>query len=231
LISDSDIRFISGNFGVPPGHAGNVVRLLQEGMSVPFISRYRKEQTGNMDEALVNLISERYDLVCELNQRKGTILKTIEQQGKLSDELKDIIAGCYSPAGLEDIYLPFKPKKRTKAVIAAEMGLRPLADMLLDPGEKGAADELAGRFLTTLNSDQTATDALEWAGYIIAESFSENTILRSRLREQMYGKGLLVSEVKKDFREKRTKFDDYYQFSEPVKKIPAHRVHAVFRCE
>ncbi|MEN8155224.1 MAG: Tex-like N-terminal domain-containing protein, partial [Acidobacteriota bacterium] len=182
MITEAEIRFIAAGCGTEIIGTTNIIEMLEEGSSVPFISRYRKEQTGNMDEELVNLVSERYDFLKEINIRKATILKTIDQQGKLSEEIKKEIRDCYSSSELEDLYLPFKPKKRTKAVMAKEMGLQPLADDIIDPGINGTSEQLAEKFIIARNETKSIEEALEWAGYIIAEKFSENSKLRSELR-------------------------------------------------
>ncbi|MEN8221834.1 MAG: Tex family protein [Acidobacteriota bacterium] len=231
MITEAEIGFISNNCGTDTRGTSNIVQLLEEGLSVPFISRYRKEQTGNIDEELVNSISDHYDLIKEINLRKATILKTIEQQGKLSDKLENKIRSCYSPSELEDLYLPYKPKKRTKAVIAKEKGAQPLADDIINPQVKGSPRILAQKLITSENEIGSIDEALELAGFIIAENFSENIKLRSGLRDHLKRTGLLVSQVKKEFKDKRSKFEQYYKFSEPVRTIPSHRILAIFRGE
>lgn len=231
MITEAEIRFISNSCGTESRGTTNIIKMLEEGLSVPFISRYRKEQTGNIDEELVNSISDRYDLLKEINLRKATILKTIEQQGKLSVELKEKIRDCHSPSELEDLYLPYKPKKRTKAVIAKEKGFGPLADDILDPEINGSSERLAGDFISSGNKAESIEKALELSGFIIAEKFSENMKFRTYLRGYLNQNGNLVSEVKKEFKDKRSKFEQYYDYHESVKKLPSHRIHAVFRGE
>jgi len=192
LITEAEIRFISTKCGTNTGGTSNIVKMLEEGLSVPFISRYRKEQTGNIDEESVNSVSDQYDLIKEINLRKTTIIKTIDKQGKLSEDLQQKISKCYSISELEDLYLPFKPKKRTKAVIAREIGAQPLADGILDPHINGSARMLAEKFVSSENDIDSIEKALELAGYIIAENFSENMKLRAGLRDYLNKSGLLI---------------------------------------
>lgn len=231
MITESEIRFIAKSSRTDLSGTTNIIEMLKEGASVPFISRYRKEQTGNMDEELVNLVSESYDFIKDINLRKATIFKTIDQQGKLSKELENKILNCFSTSELEDLYLPFKPKKRTKAVMAKEMGLKPLADEIIDPNISGTPEQLAESFIIKSDLKKGVVEVLEWAGYIIAEQFSENSRLRSELRKYLNQKGMLTSVVKKKFKDKRSKFEQYYDFRESVNSIPSHRIMAVFRGE
>jgi len=231
VISVSDIEYIFINSKTDKQDTVNVINMLNEGLSVPFISRYRKERTGNMDEESVNLINNFFNFIKELNLRKNTILKSVEQQDLLTDELKNKIEKCYSLSELEDIYLPFKPKKRTKAVIGKEKGLEPLSVLILDPSIKDSAEDLALNFLSTEKGVGSTDEALEWAGYIIAEKFSEDIRLRKKLRDHLKKSGMLNSVVRKEFKNKRSKFEQYYDFSESVLKIPSHRILAIFRGE
>jgi uncharacterized protein len=208
LITEAEIRFISSSCGTENRGTTNIVRMLKEGLSIPFISRYRKEQTGNMDEELVNSVSDSYDLLKEINLRKATIIKTIEQQGKLSAELKEKIRDCHSPSELEDIYLPYKPKKRTKAVIAKEKGVGPLADDILDPEIIGSSEKLAEKFIASGNIAESIEEVLELAGFIIAEKFSENSKLRRELRKYLNHSGFLSSEVKKSSKTKEVSLNN-----------------------
>lgn len=231
MITETEVQFISTRCGTDLRGTSNILKMLEEGLSVPFISRYRKEQTGNIGEESVNSVSDKYDLIKEINLRKVTILKTIEQQGKLSADLESKIRNCYSPSELEDLYLPYKPKKRTKAVIAREMGAEPLAEDIVNPQVKGNPRMLAEKLLNSQNKISSVDEALELAGFILAENFSENLMLRSGLRDYLIKTGFLVSKVKKEFRDKRSKFEQYYKFSESVRTIPSHRILAVFRGE
>ena len=231
MLNDKDITFIAQKCETKFNQAQSVVAMLLEGMTVPFISRYRKEKTDNLDEEKVNLVNESFEYVKELNDRKETVLKTIEQQGKLTAELKKKIEDTYSKTELEDIYLPYKPKRRTKATVAKEKGLEPLALSILDENFSGSVAELAETFISVEKKVDSAADAITGAGHIIAEMFSENTDLRKRVRRDMFEKGLLYVSVTKDFQDTRSKYEQYYDFNEPVKTIPSHRILAVRRGE
>ncbi|MCP5108499.1 MAG: RNA-binding transcriptional accessory protein [bacterium] len=211
--------------------AASVVEMLMEGNTVPFISRYRKEKTGNLDELKVQLVKEAYDYLKELNERKETVLKTIDSQGKLTDELKKTIEDTYSKTDLEDIYLPYKPKRRTKATMAKEKGLEPLALAILDETVTEPLEALAEPFISEEMKVNSIKEALEGAGHIIAEQYSENAGLRKRIREEVAEKGILNVSVTKEFADERSKFEQYYDYKEPVKTIPSHRILAIRRGE
>lgn len=231
MLNDNDINFIAKKCETRFDQAKNVAAMLLEGMTVPFISRYRKEKTGNLDEEKVNLVNENFEYVKELNDRKVTVLKTIEQQGKLTDELRKKIEATYSKTELEDIYLPYKPKRRTKATVAKEKGLEPLALSILDENFTGSVEELAETFISEEKGVNSAAEAIEGAGHIIAEQFSENTELRKKVRKDMFEKGILYVAVTKDFRDSRTKYEQYYDYNEAVKSLPSHRILAIRRGE
>lgn len=231
MLNERDLIYIAGTCQAQLFQAHNVVELLIEGNTVPFISRYRKERTGNLDELKVQQVKETYDYINELNERKETVLNTIESQGKLTDELRKKIEDTYSKTELEDIYLPYKPKRRTKATIAKEKGLEPLALSILDPAVSEALEVLAAPFVSEEKQVTSIQEALEGAGYIIAELFSENAGLRKLIREEVAEKGILVVAVTKEFENERTKFEQYYDFREAVKTMPSHRILAVRRGE
>ena len=229
--SKKDIQYISQMCNVLENQVKSVVELLLEGNTVPFISRYRKEITGNLDEEKVNNVNDQFEFINELNDRKDTILKTIEGQGKLSEELRFKIENIYSKTELEDIYLPYKPKRRTKAAIAKEKGLEPLSDLILDIKIKGTVNKLAEGYVDREKGVESVEDALIGAGHIIAEVFSENLELRKKLRNELSSKGVLKVVVTKDFKGSRTKFEQYYDYSEKIRSIPSHRLLAVKRGE
>ena len=170
------------------------VALLLEGSTVPFIARYRKEATGELDEVQIRQIQERLEYHTELNERRQTILKSIEEQGKLTAELQAKIEGSRKKTELEDLYLPYKPKRRTKASIAKERGLEPLAGLLLSATGSGeSAERLATPFINTELEVATAEEALTGAGHIIAEQVSDNAAARAAVRELTWQKGLFCS--------------------------------------
>ncbi len=206
-------------------------RNLQVGISNGF-ARYRKDQTGTLNEIELRDISHRRDYLQELVDRKETILKSIEEQGKLTPELKAQIEACKDKTLLEDIYAPFKPKKRTRATIAKELGLEPLARLMWAQENTGnTAEEIARIYLSEEKGLADPRAALKGAADILAEEVADNAEYRQYLRNKVEKTGVMVSKVKKDFEKQETKFKDYYDFSEPVSKIPSHRMLALRRGE
>ena len=206
------------------------IELLDEGSTVPFIARYRKEATGNLDEVQIRDIEEKLAYFRELEERRETILNTIDEQGKLTPELKAKIEAALEKNELEDLYLPYKPKRRTKASIAREKGLEPLAQYLWNqqPGE-ASLPEYAQTFINETLSVPTAEEALTGARHIIAEWISENAEFRKVLRQMMMENGTVVSKGIEGVPDPEGKYKLYLQFSEPASKIPSHRMLAVRR--
>lgn len=222
------IEIIARQLGIREKQVTNTIQLLNEGATVPFISRYRKERTGSLDELKVLQIKEQNDKFTELEKRKETILKTIDEQEQLTPELKTRIQNCYDPVELEDIYLPYKPKRRTKATIARERGLEPLAKIVMKQFERNP--EL--RAQSFLNKDvQTPEDALAGARDIIAEWISENEKARNIVRRAFEKEAVITSKVVKGEEEEAEKYRDYFDWSEPLKKCPSHRLLAMRRGE
>ena len=221
---------ISKDSGVTAKQVTATVGLLDEQGTVPFIARYRKEVTGNLDEVQIRTIADRLDYYKELLARRDTVLKSIEEQGKLSDELKTRILACYEKSELEDLYLPYKPKRKTKASVAIEKGLEPLARFIYDQitGEK-TIDELAESLVNAEKQVSTKEEALEGALHIVAEWISEGLEVRRGLREMFLHEGMVVAKVNKDKTGQKTKYEMYYDFREPVAKIPSHRMLAIRR--
>ncbi len=208
----------------------NTIALLEEGATVPFISRYRKERTGSLDEVAVRNISEKLKYYTELEKRKETILKTIKEQDKLTPELEKEITGCKEKEKLEDLYLPYKPKKRTRATIAKEKGLEPLADLImLQLTNTGSKLEKAREFLNPEKGVETPEQALEGARDIVAERIADDAAVREKLRDYIWANGKLVSKVMKDWAGKESKFQMYYEFSGTIKDMPGHRLLAIRR--
>ncbi|MFI7418710.1 Tex family protein [Nonomuraea sp. NPDC049684] len=219
---------IAAELGVRDGQVQAAVDLLDGGATVPFIARYRKEVTGALDDAQLRTLEERLRYLRELDERRAAILESIESQGKLDDELRAQIMAAETKARLEDIYLPYKPKRRTKAQIARELGLEPLADKLLgDPTLHPAT--VAAEFVTEGVADAGA--ALEGARAILIERFAEDADLIGELRERLWSRGRLVSKVREGKQEAGAKFSDYFDFTEPFTKLPSHRILAMFRGE
>ncbi len=204
------------------------VQLLDEGATVPFIARYRKEVTGGLTDTQLRLLEERLRYLRDLEERRATVLKSIEDQGKLTPELEEAILEADTRARLEDLYLPYKPKRRTKAQIAREAGLEPLARQLFDDPSRVPEEVAAGY----VNADKNVADvkaALEGARYILMEEFAEDAELVGQLREYLWENANLKSTVVEGKEEEGTKFADYFDFAEPIKDIPSHRALAMFR--
>jgi protein Tex len=223
-------RRIAGELAVREGQVAAAVELLDGGATVPFIARYRKEVTGGLDDAQLRTLEERLRYLRELAERRAAILDSIRAQGKLDDALTERIMAADSKARLEDIYLPYKPKRRTKAQIAREAGLEPLADLLLaDPG-RGPQDAAAG-FVAPERDVPDAAAALDGARAILAERFAEDADLIGELRELMWSRGRLVSRVREGGEQAGAKFADYFEFGEPFTALPSHRILAMMRGE
>ena len=206
------------------------VELLDGGSTVPFIARYRKEVTGTLDDAQLRTLDERLRYLRELEDRRKTILDSIREQGKLTDELALQINTADTKARLEDLYLPYKPKRRTKAQIAKEAGLEPLADVLLSEPAREPKETAAG-FVNAEKEVATPEAALEGARSILVERFAENAELLGALRETYWERGSLTSKVRDGKATDGAKFADYFDFAEPLTKLPSHRILALFRGE
>ncbi len=204
------------------------VDLLDGGATVPFIARYRKEATGTLDDAQLRTLDERLRYLRELEERRTAILASIDEQGKLTDELRAQIDAADTKARLEDLYLPYKPKRRTKAQIARENGLEPLADLLLDAPATDPR-EAAEAYLNQNVADVTA--ALDGARAILVERFAEDADLIGQLRERMWAQGSLIAKVREGKADEGKKYSDYFDFAEPFGRLKAHRVLAMFRAE
>jgi uncharacterized protein len=221
---------IAEELGVREQQVQATVELLDGGATVPFIARYRKEVTGSLDDAQLRTLEERLGYLRELEARRKVILDSVRDQGKLDAKLEASILAADSKSRLEDIYLPYKPKRRTKAEIAKEAGLEPLADLLLkDPTVEPTVR--AEPFVSEEKNVATAAAALEGARAILVERFAENADLIGTLREEFWSNGRLVSKVREGKQEAGAKFSDYFDFSEALAKMPSHRVLALCRGE
>ena len=221
---------IAQELNLSPKYVGNTLTLIDEGGTIPFISRYRKEKTGGMNEIQVTDVTGRYEKLKEISKRKDTIIKTISEQGKLTAELEKRIKDCWDSTMLEDIYLPYKPKRRTRAQVAREQGLEPLANILLLQREQ-APGKAAIRFVKGDVKDIHA--ALKGAQDIIAENISEDETTRNRLRAAFKREAIISSSViktKKDTPE-AAKYSDYFDFSEPLRRCSGNRLLAMRRGE
>ena len=240
------IEHISIKTGISTKQVGAVARLLEEGATIPFIARYRKEATGELDEVQIALIRDTGETWTELEKRRSAVLKSLEERELLSPELKESVSRAETMTELEDIYLPFRPKKKTRGSAAREAGLEPLAEWLLNkasggsleaplkgPGGKGAGSGAvlseAVKYTNPEKGIQTDREALEGARDILAEVFNENTILRRELRKIFNSKALLESKSVSGKEEEGAKYRDYFAWSEPAEKAPSHRILAVLR--
>ncbi len=219
---------IAGITGLGERQVRNTIQLFDEGATIPFISRYRKEMTGSMDEEQVGTVKDELTRLKELDKRKQTVLKTIEEQDKLTPELKKKIEECDNITDLEDIYLPYKPKKRTRATIARDKGLEPLARIVMKQKELNIFKK-AEEFIS--DDVTSAEDALQGARDIIAEWISENQKARNVVRNFFARDALIRSKCIKGKEEEGIKYQDYFDFSEPLKKCPSHRILAMRRGE
>lgn len=224
------IRELSQDTKLSERQVLSVVGLLKSANTVPFIARYRKEATGNLDEVQIRGIEERFNYLTELNDRKKTVLQSIESQGKLSDELRSQVLKCGSKTELEDIYLPYKPKRKTRALIAREAGLLPLAEIILQQESDANPLEIAQSFVNAEKGVLDAAAALRGARDIVAEMVAETVEIRSYVRAMFQKMGKIASS-KRDDVNIPTKFEQYYDFKEAISQIPSHRYLAIARGE
>jgi len=219
---------IAAELGVGVAQVAAAVALLGEGATVPFIARYRKEKTGGLDDTQLRKLEERLGYLRELEDRRATVLKSIEEQGKLTPELARSIAAAETKVELEDLYAPYKPKRRTRAQIAREAGLEPLADLLLKTPTLVPESE-AAKFVDTEKGVADTKAALDGARHILIERIGEDAKLVGALREWLWTEGVLTSKVLKGKDTEGAKFADYFDFSQPIKDVPSHRALAILR--
>lgn len=221
-------NLIAEQTGISFQQVKNTIDLLDEGATIPFISRYRKERTGSLDEVAIASVKESYDKFLEIEKRKATILKTIEDQDQLTDELKEKINNCFDANELEDLYLPYKPKRKTRASKAKEAGLEPLAKIMMKQHER----DIETRAASFVNDDVEDVDAvLQGARDIIAEWVNENQVAREIVRNSYTHKAVISAKLVKGKEEEGAKYRDYFEWSEPLKKCPSHRFLAMQRGE
>ena len=221
-------KMIASALNIAERQVENTLSLLNGGASIPFISRYRKEATGGLDEVQIGEIKERSDKLCEIAKRKETILKTIEEQGKLTADLKKRIDACWDATELEDIYLPYKPKRKTRAEVARQKGLEPLATILMMQRENNLSSRVRSFIKGEVKDEE---DALKGARDIIAEQVSEDERSRNQIRNQFSRQAIITSKVVKGKEEEAAKYKDYFDFSEPLKRCTSHRLLAIRRGE
>lgn len=221
-------QIIARELSVTPSQIWAAIKLLDSGSSVPFIARYRKEATGGLTDTHLRLLADRLEYLRDLEHQRISILQSIEDQGKLTASLKELIAQATTKAQLEDLYLPFKPKRQSKAQMARDRGLEPLATLLWENPDT-PPEEAAKNFVNADKAVPNILEALNGARDILVEKFAENAPLLGKLRAEFMGKGWIISEVVKGQENPDSKFTDYFNFREAVNKIPSHRILALFR--
>lgn len=227
-MNDSLSRIIASELQARPEQVDSAIRLLDEGNTVPFIARYRKEVTGGLDDTQLRQLETRLGYLRELEERRATILKSINDQGKLTEQLAGAINGTMSKTELEDLYLPYKPKRRTRGQIAIEAGLEPLADSLWQDPQQDP-ETLAASYVDADKGVADTKAALDGARYILMERFSEDAALLAKVRNYLWKNAHLVSKVVEGKEEEGAKFRDYFDHHEPIANVPSHRALAMFR--
>lgn len=225
------LKLIAKELSIPIKSVKNVISLLEDGNTVPFIARYRKEQTGALDEVQIKNIMERWHYIQNLEKRKEEVIRLIEEQGKLTDELKQKIESSMKLREVEDLYRPYKQKRRTKATIAKEKGLEPLAEWMLQFPSTGSLMEKAGEFLSEEKEVRTPEEAISGAKDIIAEWVSDDAESRKWIRGETFKTGTIESTVKEKEKDEKGVYEMYYEYEEPVRKIVPHRILALNRGE
>ena len=223
------ITEISKDLNISTNQVEATLKLLEDGNTIPFIARYRKEATGNLDEEKIKSIGEVYEYQVNLLKRKEDVIRLIDEKGLLTEELSNQIMACQKLVEVEDLYRPYKEKKKTKATEAIKNGLEPLAKMIMSCPFKGSIDEMCTKFINENVKDKES--ALEGAKYIIAEWISDNASFRKYIRNNMYRYGILESSIKKDAKDDNKIYEMYHEYSEQVSKIKPHRILAVNRGE
>lgn len=222
---------IAGELNIALWQVDAVVKLIDEGNTIPFIARYRKDAHGTLNDEQIRGIDERLTYLRSLDERRNTVLSTIEEQGKLTEVLKKQIEAASTLVALEDLYRPYRPKRRTRAMIAKEKGLQGLADLILAQEMTENVQTAAQRWVDPEKGVESAADAIAGAKDIIAESISDRADLRGEIRERTMEEGILTSEVKKDMDDPQSVYAQYFHYEEPVRRVPGHRVLALNRGE
>lgn len=227
-MNDIIIKEIANDLNITEKQVNVVLEMLSEGNTIPFIARYRKEATGALDEETIRKISEVYEYQANLLKRKEDVIRLIEEKGMMNDELRESILKCTKLVEVEDLYRPYKEKKKTKATEAIALGLEPLAKMMMSFPLNGSMDEMASKFV---KEDLDVNKCIEGAKYIIAEWISDNASYRKSIRNFFYKNGVITSKLKKNAEDENKTYEMYYEYSEPVKWIKPHRVLALNRGE
>jgi len=230
-MNEVHIHKIAAELKVQPRQVLSTARLFAEGATVPFIARYRKEATGSLDEVAITSIRDRLLNLAELDQRREAILKSLAERNLLSDELQAAVHRAETLTALEDVFQPYRPKRRTRAIIARELGLEPLADILFQQQTTADPQAEAAKFVNPEKGVANAMAALAGARDILAERMSDDATARAKLRDLFWREGVVKSQVMSEKQEAAAKFKDYFDWSEPVAKIPSHRLLAIRRGE
>ena len=223
------IQTIAGEFNIKPVQVENTIKLIDEGNTIPFIARYRKEVTGNLSDEVLRDLNDRLNYLRNLEKRKEEVIKIIDEQGKLTDELLVAIGTAKTLAEVEDLYRPYKQKKRTRAIIAKEKGLEPLAQIIIEQKETKNILEIAAEYISKEKKVESAEEAIAGAQDIIAEDISDNAKYRKYIKGACYREALIETKASKE--EEKSNYEMYYDFSEEIKKIPSHRILAINRGE
>jgi protein Tex len=225
------VQVISSELKLPPEKVAGAVELLREGATVPFLARYRKERVGSLNEEQLYDIKERLGALVSLEARRSVVLSSIKAQDKLTDELRAKIDVAVSRTALEDLYQPYTPKRKSPGAAAKAQGLEPLADQILKQEATGSAEDLAAPFLSAEKGVKETTAALKGARAIIAERLAEDPGVRAAVRELIWNEGKLTTQAAANVALERTKYSSYGNFTEPLAKLPSHRILAVLRGE
>ena len=228
-MNEAHVKKIATELNIQPRQVVSTAKLFAEGATVPFISRYRKEATGSLDEVQITTIRERLLGLAELDQRRESIVKSLEERKLLTEQLKTAISAADSVTKLEDIYLPYRPKRRTRATIAIEQGLEPLADVLFKQDAALDLQTEAKAFVSTEKGVETIEAAIAGARDIIAERVNDDARARTKLRELFQSEGVVKSKVALDKETEGAKYKDYFDWNEPMASIPSHRLLAIRR--
>ena len=231
LTPEDIVKLVAGELSISATQVKSPLALFDEGCTIPFIARYRKEQTGSLDEVQIRDIRDRAAYLKELDERRDAVLKSITEQGKLTDELRAKILAVTIKQDLEDLYLPYKPKRKTRGMLAKERGLEPLAMQLWEQRQDLAPEAAAAAFVNPGAGVPDVAAALEGAKFIIAELVADDAAVRKHVRTRTLAAGVLVSEVLEKHKGAKTKFNLYYEFKEPLQAIPSHRFLAIMRGE
>lgn len=237
---DKIIKTIAEELNIKPSQVENTVKLIDEGNTIPFIARYRKEVTGGLSDEVLRDLGDRLNYLRNLEQRKEEVIKSIDEQGKLTDEILQAVAVAKTLAEVEDIYRPYKQKKKTRATVAKAKGLEPLAKIIIEQKETKSIEEIAKEYINIeklseedqKNKDKmvkTAEDAIQGALDIIAEDISDNAKYRKEIKRQCYREAVIETKASKE--EEKSNYEMYYEYSEAIKYIPSHRILAINRGE